>query len=312
MNRAVLVGIETYNAGDVPSLSGCINDISGIQQFLTSAAGFDSTECTVLTNQSATRGTIVAALQQMVNGLNSGDRLVFHYAGHGAGLPNNGAVEDAMIPVDFSFPTNNAIFGSELAAIFGNIPAGVAFSWIADCCNSGGQTRSLTRSVRGLTLPAALAAEVLNLGNDGKTRSVRGLTLPAALAAEVLNLGNAGKTRSVRDLVAALNLTMYAACQATEDANGAPINGVWHGVLSYYLTSLLMDPTTVDDSANALMQSASVSITPNFPQQHPGLRGDPALWDQPFLPGLAGSVPRALNPHFTAAAFVSAERQERT
>lgn len=246
MNRAVLVGIETYNSPTVPGLGGCINDITGIRQFLTAATGFAQTDIVVLSNQTATAATIIADLTAMVGGLSAGDRLVFHYAGHGAQLVNStGSAEDAIIPVDFAFPATNAIFGSQLAEIFATVPTDVSFAWIADCCNSGGQVRSLDRSSRGLVLPPELAAQVKALSD-------------------------AGHLKSIRDLVQPLNLTMYAACGATEEANGAPIAGVWHGVLSYYLTSLLMTLATVTDSANQLIQQASVAIVPQFPQQRGG------------------------------------------
>jgi metacaspase-1 len=80
MNRALLVGI---NAFPPSPLRGCINDVQDIALLLEQEFGFANSQITLLTDGQATKAAIVAQLKTLIEDAASGDRILFHYSGHG-------------------------------------------------------------------------------------------------------------------------------------------------------------------------------------------------------------------------------------
>jgi len=146
MNRALLVGINKYpNA----PLLGCINDVSDLAKFLTFKCNFKMNDVRLLTDERATKKAIIDRLEWLLNGLQKGDRIIFHFSGHGVQLPirnQKGEVDElyeAICPVDFDWTKEHAILDKDFSNLFSSIPEGIEFIWISDTCHSGDLWREM-------------------------------------------------------------------------------------------------------------------------------------------------------------------------
>ena len=105
-NRALLVGINAYPSPN--RLSGCINDIDDMSEYLQSACGFEAGDIQTIADKQATTANILAALEAFVASLAPGDRALFHYSGHGAQMPTRTSgeidgLDEVICPVDFDW-----------------------------------------------------------------------------------------------------------------------------------------------------------------------------------------------------------------
>jgi hypothetical protein len=66
VRRALLVGVNDYAAARVPDLRGAVNDVRMMQRILTSRFGFAERDIVLLTDAAATRGAVLAAIDQLV------------------------------------------------------------------------------------------------------------------------------------------------------------------------------------------------------------------------------------------------------
>jgi len=142
MKRALLVGINYIGTSN--QLYGCINDINNIAAYLQSARGYPSGSFIVLSDVAArkpTRANILAAFKELLQGVQSGDELWFHYSGHGSLQRDNTRDEESgadscICPLDFNqsgFITDDVI-RSALALL---VPAGARLFVVLDACHSG-------------------------------------------------------------------------------------------------------------------------------------------------------------------------------
>ena len=111
MDRGLLVGINAYPGNE---LQGCVNDVTDMAEFLVSHCGFNENDIRLLTDGRATTEAIMEHLKWLMSGAKSGDRVVFHYSGHGAQFPirdQSGKVtrvDECICPVDFSILSSSA------------------------------------------------------------------------------------------------------------------------------------------------------------------------------------------------------------
>jgi len=79
-DKALLVGINAYPGAP---LAGCVNDVTDMAAYLTKEAKFDPAGIRLLVDARATKAEIETRLKWLVKDAKPGDRLVFHYSGHG-------------------------------------------------------------------------------------------------------------------------------------------------------------------------------------------------------------------------------------
>ena len=163
MNRALLVGINSYPSAP---LRGCVNDVVDMAQFLVASCGFTDADIRLLVDDRATTEAIRERLTWLVNGARAGDRLFFHYSGHGTILPlrsSTGNVteqHDAICPVDFDFTPEHALTDDDFKEIFVGVPSDVEFNWLSDSCHSGDLTKALfapNQRSKSFPMPADIA-----------------------------------------------------------------------------------------------------------------------------------------------------------
>lgn len=139
--RALLVGINY--TGTQYELSGCINDVNNMQVQLQSY--FPSCQnYRMLTDNSTikpTRANILASIDWLVNGLQPGQNVFFHYSGHGGQLRDTNGDEVSGLD-SCIYPLNGrqieTLTDDELRSLLAiKIPAGCKCFVVLDSCHSG-------------------------------------------------------------------------------------------------------------------------------------------------------------------------------
>jgi hypothetical protein len=273
MNRALLVGINNYPSAN-NQLHGCINDVNDMASFLVSSCGFAYDDIRLVTDERATAKNILDRIGWLLTGVNKGDRILFHYSGHGAQVPSRNPqgqtdqVDESICPVDFNFDDDTTMIrDKDFLRVFGSVPEGVEFVWVSDSCFSGGLTRAMVPKPinvtrlkdKSFTLPADIA---------WRARTAAGKNI------QPLGLKGAAKR---------LHVALISGCTKTQESADADINARPNGALTYYLLTILKGATgltlpltgVVDSVVNALKQAGFT--------QHPELLGSESIGEKAFL-----------------------------
>ena len=146
-NRAVLAGINKYKMAN-SDLSGCVNDVTNIRDSLIKFFGFKIDDIRVVTDDRATKKGIMERLTWLVKGAKAGDRLLFHFSGHGSQVRDRDGdelkdkMDEILCPHDMDWD-GTYIVDDELRKIFSGLPKGCALEVLLDSCHSGTGTREL-------------------------------------------------------------------------------------------------------------------------------------------------------------------------
>lgn len=143
--KAVLVGINYF--GTKNELSGCINDVKNMSQFLVSRWGYKWDDMVILTDDQRenaripTRNNIIRAMQWLVKDARPNDSLVFHYSGHGGVTKDldgdeESGFDDVIYPLDFE--QFGHIVDDDMHEIMVRpLPPGCKLTALYDSCHSG-------------------------------------------------------------------------------------------------------------------------------------------------------------------------------
>ncbi|MDX1985672.1 MAG: caspase family protein [Candidatus Obscuribacter sp.] len=153
--KAVIVGINDYK-GTINDLPSCVRDAEAFADCLNHKFGFS--EIKLLTDSEATLPAVSSALDWLVKGAASGDRLVFYYSGHGTTQPSGNVMEEYLVLYD------DLLKDDLLSQKTQDIPDGV-LTVILDSCFSGGMEKRLYETVN----KAAFATGLESLSNFGHT-----------------------------------------------------------------------------------------------------------------------------------------------
>lgn len=265
MNRALLVGINSYPSSP---LKGCINDINDMSAFLIAQCGFTINELKTLTDSNATKEAIINELNQLVNDIHAGDRILFHYSGHGVQRPTldpQGEVDgldEAICPYDFDWTDAHTIRDKEFNHIFSAIPEGVEFIWISDSCHSGDLEKELIN-------PSALS---------------KSLTPPDDIIEKIQIAKNKKlRLRQLSKTAQDLNLALISGCKSNQTSADALINKRYNGALTYYLLQRLNKPDGLSIPLTNLVKSVSTALRKAEYAQRPQLEGKEQIKEKPFL-----------------------------
>ncbi|XP_050262460.1 metacaspase-1-like isoform X2 [Quercus robur] len=143
--RALLCGVSYY--GRSYKLKGSVNDVRCMRYFLVEKMGFPNESILILTEDETdplripTKHNIRMALKWLVQGVQSGDSLVFHFSGHGSrerdkNMDEIDGYDETLCPVDYE--TQGKIIDDEVNdTIVRPIPRGAKLHAIIDACYSG-------------------------------------------------------------------------------------------------------------------------------------------------------------------------------
>jgi hypothetical protein len=129
--KALLVGIDNYSPPN--KLPSCVRDAKEFADRLKTVYKFDGIR--ILLDSEATKKGIEGGLEWLFQGADPGDRLVFFYSGHGYSYAKGGVYEEALVPQDGQFFTDD-----ELSARTQMLPPGI-LTVILDACFSGGMEK---------------------------------------------------------------------------------------------------------------------------------------------------------------------------
>ena len=137
--RALLVGCNY--PGTKAELRGCVNDVFNMKTLYEEC--FDIQDFTILIDTdenylSPTGRQIKESLRELVEKTKPGDILVMHFSGHGTQVPSDDPDEEdmkdeALVPTDM-----NLLLDDDLRDIVKQLPEGTYFTFVSDCCHSGG------------------------------------------------------------------------------------------------------------------------------------------------------------------------------
>ncbi len=153
--KAVVVGINDYK-GTINDLPSCVRDAEAFADCLNHKFGFSDIK--LLTDNEATLSAVSSALDWLVHGAASGDRLVFYYSGHGTTQPSGNVMEEFLVLYD------DLLKDDLLSQKTQDIPDGV-LTVILDSCFSGGMEKRLYETVN----KAAFATGLESLSTLGQT-----------------------------------------------------------------------------------------------------------------------------------------------
>lgn len=263
--KALLVGINAYR--DAP-LKGCLNDVEDVRGLLTRKCGVPESAIRILRDGEATDAGIRSALAQwLVGGAQSGDRLFFHFSGHGSQLPSGGVLHNIICPFDFAWddPSLRGITNADFSATFDKLPNGAELVWISDSCHSG----DLARDERGLHPRDAIP---------------RFLPPPPVIMAEIerLRAAKAG-LREFTHAIERFDGVLLAACQSTESAYDAKFSGRPNGAFTFHLLRQLASPEGLTRDMTSLLAAAASEVQKAGYRQHPQLRGTSKAKSRPFV-----------------------------
>ena len=161
---ALLVGIDKY-LPPVPSLDGCVNDMRAIRDFLIKRADRNGIplHLEVLENDQATRVNIVTKFETHLTKAGKNDIAFFYYSGHGS-QENAHKIfwpleedhkNETLVCYDSRMPDGMDLADKELATLIEMVAEkNPHILFIADCCNSGGNTRDLSKTKKMLDHPS--------------------------------------------------------------------------------------------------------------------------------------------------------------
>ncbi len=156
---ALLIGIGAYE--NISQLSGPVNDVRRMKDFLIAHLGFRENEITTITDGQATYRGLQQTMQQvLVDGTSPGDRVLVYYSGHGGQVPDHDGDEDdqldeTLVSVDAYADRDeghNQFTDDEFGALLGQIEDRIV-TVIIDACHSGTITR-------GMSAPRTMAQAV--------------------------------------------------------------------------------------------------------------------------------------------------------
>jgi hypothetical protein len=263
MNRALLVGINKYP--DAP-LCGCVNDVTDMAAFLVARCGFGANEIRLLTDKRATTTAIKERLAWLVRGAKRGDRLVFHYSGHGAQVATRNKAEEVdgldevICPVDFDWSDRRMIRDKDFQRMFAPVPAGVDFVWISDSCHAGDLSRDMP--------PPGDRRRCLFPPEDIAWRNCVGASIG---------------TRGLGRAAAKLNVALIAGCRSNQSSSDGAFDDRPNGVLTYCLLRALRDGDGMAVPLTKLIARLRAAVKRAGYEQVPQLEGSAALKNRSFL-----------------------------
>jgi hypothetical protein len=259
MDKALLVGITDYPGAP---LRGCLHDVKDMAELLVSNYKFRMSAIRLLTDARATTKAIIERLQWLCSDLHAGDRILFHYSGHGAQMATRNAsgepdgLDEVICPSDFDWSDERAIRDKHFAEIFSSIPDGVEAVWISDSCHSGDLCRVIP--------PADCVARRYPVVPDDIEWRRR-----AAMEDAVPR----NRFRDIKDP----RIALVSACSDHETAADAVFNGRPNGALTYHLIKALRE-----NSGCSLRETMQL-VCDCVQGQTPELSGPDEILTRPFL-----------------------------
>lgn len=256
IKKALLVGINKYKIPGA-NLNGCVNDVTNVRDILLKYFGFDIPNIRLLVDERATKSNIISHLNWLVTKAKAGDKLLFHYSGHGSQIRDMDGdelkdhMDEILCPHDMDWD-GVFITDDELAGIFSSLLNGVKLEVLLDCCHSGTGTRELS-AISKLPLELSLKPRFLRPPPDISARMDDDLEVK-----KLMRQSNPS------------NHVLFAACKDNQTSADAYIKGSYNGAFTYYFCKHIRENSGVITRAE-LIRRVRASLKFNGFSQVPQL-----------------------------------------
>ncbi|KAI8640055.1 caspase domain-containing protein [Parasitella parasitica] len=281
--RALLIGINYFNTEN--ELSGCINDVHNIKEFLISMYGFHQDDMVILTDDQPqdteffpTRANILSAMQWLVSDSKSNDSFFFHYSGHGGRIRDEHGDEDdgydeTIYPVDFESyeGTSGQIVDDVMHdTMVRPLVKGSRLTCIFDSCHSGtALDLPFVYSTKGVIKDQNLFKDagkgLISAGlsyASGDTR--RAISSLIELGKGILSAHEVEEEQRQRNFSEA-DVIMFSGCKDDQTSADAQEAGKSTGAMSYAFTTTLRE--NPDQSYQALLNSVRQILRDKYSQR---------------------------------------------
>jgi metacaspase-1 len=224
--KALLVGVNTYRLPGC-NLQGCVNDVTNVRDILLKYFGFTVKEIRVLTNSRATREGILSRLEWLVKDAQAGDRLLFHFSGHGSQIRDREGdelkdqLDELICPHDMDWD-GTYIVDDEMKAMCAGLPKGVHLEVLLDCCHSGTGTREA---------PDLFRPSGTSMVKEGWQE--RFLPPPMDILCRQMDEDDLPIVRFLKSDNPA-NPVLFSGCRDNQTSADAFISGSYNGAFTYY------------------------------------------------------------------------------
>ena len=274
VRKALLCGINAYPK---QPLRGCVNDVLSLRDLLIRQFDFRPEDIHLLRDAEGVKSRVRKEWQWLTAGAARGDTLVFHFSGHGSNVRDkNGDETDArdeitcLYDMDFNDP-NTYILDDEWYEWVRQVRRDANLIIVKDTCHSGGSSRAMpVRDSRGMVHEMLVSPSQTSrgLGSEGPVPetqvSVNRFLIPPDLGLDGSRAMVSGSVkRSKLSSSADLNLNLMA-CQETQTAADAYINGTFSGAFTYYLCQALRARPDLD--SKSLIKAVAASLKSGYEQ----------------------------------------------
>jgi hypothetical protein len=221
-------------------LSGCVNDVTNIRDSLIKFFGFKTDDIRVVTDQRATKKNIMERLKWLVQGAKAGDKLLFHFSGHGSQVRDRDGdelkdkLDEILCPHDMDWD-GTYIVDDELRKLFAGLPKGCALEVLLDSCHSGTGTRELL-GLSQLPPEQSFQPRFLPPPVDIQCRVDGDLPLRRLFSGSM----SSNPSRLAPDALPEY-LSLFSGCADNQTSADALIGGKYNGAFTYYFCKHLRD-----------------------------------------------------------------------
>lgn len=291
---ALLIGIDCYMPNELPDgsyypdLSGCVRDISHVEEMLRRTLGLTDQNIFKLIapiteegNSSNSQGqqptyeNMVAAFDKLTALARPGDQVYIHYSGHGGRTPTlfpklkgEQGLDESLVPTDIGKLGTRYLRDVEMLYLLKAMTdQGIIVTLVLDSCHSGGAIRGMGGgAVRGIS------------SVDTTKRPTDSLVATHEALSQTWLGATSSKTRNIQSTSGWLpemkNYVLLAACRANELANEYAFDGQErNGALTYWLLDALKQNGS-GLNYRMLYNRIVAKVHAKFVEQTPQLEGE--------------------------------------
>jgi pimeloyl-ACP methyl ester carboxylesterase len=310
VRKAVLIGINRYS-DPRNNLKGCVNDALMMASILTENFQFNKEDIRLLVDERATTSNIRERLVWLTEAAAPGSVLVFHYSGHGSQVRDRSGdeledgLDEILCPYDLDW--DDPFTDDELRDAIKNVPSGVNFTLILDCCHSGTGTRGFFKEPdsRGPTPVSRYLTPPPDIGFRAAAR----IELDDRVVERSVNMVGVRslKTRRFGMSVVEQRAILIAGCRSDQTSADAWIDNDYHGALSFSLHQSLKE-NRYSVSNRQLIEGCGNWLEAQRYEQIPQLEGPDEMLNWSFL-GIdehrPAAVTNAVKPLFSVGERVA-------
>ena len=287
-DRAILFGINDYES--IGDLSGCLNDVNNVRKLLMETFGFPADSIQTFKDEKVTKEAIQDGFDWLVDGAAAGDRLVFHFSGHGSYTlsENDDEQTDELLclyGMDWN-DRNSYLIDDDLGQMASRVArTGARLTIILDCCHSGTGTRELSRkgsrrrhvilestarNASGESAPLVKKMEKARSFNQKFFDDNDLLPVYARFVSPPEDIQEAASSSRIRRLgdgirsAERLDHQLLAGAKDSQTAADAFIDGRYNGAFSFYLCKTARDigaGATVNELMDEVVETVRASYT---------------------------------------------------